>query len=525
MSKVRSLQLIILSMIILSFLFPFIGQASTKNSDNDKRSDRITIQLEAGSNKDEMPSVSFKHDLHTQAVDGKCETCHTEKDKAFIFKFKRTGKKASMDFYHDVCVTCHIEKKAAKEPAGPITAECRACHIEGKSKGTSWEEIKFDKSLHFIHESSELIKGKDDSIKENCNSCHHEYNEKTKEIFYVKGQEESCFYCHKSEKHDDIRPIGEASHDSCVKCHQTFKSQNIAAGPTTCEGCHDKQEQQKIKKIADVPRLKRNQPDIIAITGWEKSSQTTKNYMNAVAFDHKFHEEKAQSCKACHHETLKKCDDCHGTEGGESKGGFVSLEQAMHEKDSTRSCVGCHKEFTKNSDCAGCHFQVRANKDNSESCKTCHSLELTQLAAMEPSKVAKTALKAKSSHYNPVQIDKIPENIVIDILAKEYKPSSFPHRKMVQAIFKRVEKSNMAKAFHIDQAGLCMGCHHNSPKTLEPPKCASCHNKNGPVTDGKSDGRPGLKGAYHGQCITCHEKMQVKTVAATDCAKCHEEKK
>ena len=126
--------------------------------------------------------------------------------------------------------------------------------------------------------------------------------------------------------------------------------------------------------------------------------------------------------------------------------------------------------------------------------------------------------------YTPVKVDKIPETVVIDALSKDYKASSFPHRKVVQAIFQRVEKSDMARAFHTDQAGLCVGCHHNSPKTLEPPKCASCHSKNGPNVDGGSD-RPGLKGAYHGQCITCHQKMEVQVVLATDCVKCHEEKK
>ncbi len=525
MSKVKSFQLMVLAMFVLSILFPFIGQTSTENSDKDKRSDRITIQLEAELGKDEMPAVGFMHDLHTQAVEGKCTACHVEKENAFVFKFKRTNEKASMDLYHDGCVACHIEKKAAQEPAGPITAECRVCHSTDKSKGSSWKEISFDKSLHFIHESSDRIKGMDPLIKDNCSSCHHKYNEKTKETFYVKGEEESCSYCHKSEQTDDIRPISKASHDSCVKCHQTFKGQDIAAGPTTCEGCHDIEKQQKIKKVADVPRLKRSQPDTVAITGWKTGSQMEKNYMPAVAFDHKSHEASAQSCKTCHHETLKKCNDCHGTEGGESKGGFISLGQAMHKQNSARSCVGCHKEFAKSSDCAGCHFQTPANNDNSESCKTCHSLDQKLLKSGKPAEVAQMALKDLSSQYKPVQLDKIPENIVIDVLSKEYKPSSFPHRKMIQAIFLRVEKSDMAKAFHNDQAGLCMGCHHNSPKTLEPPKCASCHSRKGPDTKDGSDGRPGLKGAYHGQCITCHEKMEVKTIAATDCAKCHEEKK
>jgi len=521
MLKVKPFQLIILATIVLSVLFPFLGQSSIERSDDDRRLDRINIDLGAELSKEEMPAVGFLHDLHTQAVDGKCSACHSEKEGSVVFKFKRTVEKASMDLYHNECIGCHVEKKASNEKAGPVAAECRSCHAVEKSKGSSWTKLNFDKSLHFVHESAKGIKSKDTSSKDNCSACHHKYNEKTKEIYYIKGEEESCGYCHKPQTQDSIRPIRKASHDACVTCHQTLKSKNADAGPVTCKGCHDEKEQKKIEKVSDIPRLKRNQPDEVAITGWKKDSQATKNYMNGVAFNHKGHETRTQSCKACHHETLKKCNDCHKPEGGDEKGGFVSLEQAMHNLESNRSCIGCHKELTKNSDCAGCHFQAPAKKENPESCKTCHNLQQKQLKSMDPEAVARMALTDLSKDYQPVKEDNIPENVVIDVLAKEYMPSSFPHRKMVQAITVRVEKSDMAKVFHTDQAGLCMGCHHNSPKTLEPPKCASCHSKNGPGVDG----RPGLKGAYHGQCITCHQKMDVKSVAATDCAKCHEEKK
>ena len=525
MSKIKPFQLIIFAIIVLFFLFPFIGQTTIKKSDDDKRVDHITIQLGAELSKEEMPTVGFLHDLHTQAVEGKCATCHIEKEGSFVFEFKRTTEKASMELYHDECIACHVEKKASSEKAGPLTADCRSCHVAKEPIESSWTKLNFDKSLHFVHENSDRIKTKDTANKGNCSACHHKYNEKTKEIFYLKGEEESCAYCHKSEKQDNIKPIRQASHNACVTCHQTLKSEKTEAGPVTCNGCHDKKEQLKIKKRTDIPRLKRNQPDEVAMTGWQIGGEGTKNYMKGVAFNHKGHETRAESCKVCHHETLKKCNDCHKTDGGDSKGGFVSLEQAMHNPGSDRSCMGCHKTLTKNSDCAGCHFQLPAKKDNSDSCQICHNLPQAQLEIMDSKEVARKALTDLSKEYNRVEEDKIPETVVIDVLANEYMPSQFPHRKMVQAISLRVEKSNMAKVFHTDQAGLCMGCHHNSPKTPEPPKCASCHSKKGPAIGEGLDGRPGLKGAYHGQCITCHQKMDVKSVAATDCVKCHEKKK
>ncbi len=526
MSKVKSFQLLFFAMIVLSFLFPLTGQTSIETSEEgEKRPDRIKIQLGADTAKMEMPAVSFMHDLHTDAVEGQCADCHEKEDNAFVFKFKRTDKKASMEFYHDACIACHVEKKSADEVSGPTAAECRTCHVEKEPYGSSWKEIVFDRSLHFAHESSKQIKGQKPSDTENCSSCHHNANEKTKETFYVKGEESACSYCHKPAEKNDVRTIRQASHDSCVACHQSMKDQKIEAGPVTCNGCHEADQQARIKKLTDIPRLKRNQPDEVALTGWKEGSKDKKAFMNAVAFDHKAHEMKEASCKVCHHETLKKCSDCHKAEGGDIQGGFVSLEQAMHSPGSSQSCVGCHKGKTTKPACAGCHSIAPSAKTDSESCATCHNLPPAKFEGGEPSELAKAAISKNKEAYIRVPVDKIPEIVKIDVLAKDYKASEFPHRKVVQAIFKKVEKSNMANAFHKDQAGLCMGCHHNSPKTLEPPKCASCHSKTGPVIGNGSDGRPGLKGAYHGQCITCHQKMEVASVAATDCVKCHEARK
>lgn len=526
MSKAKAFKLIFFAVIVLSVLFPFVGQTGTKGQDSaknsgEKRPDRLVIRLGAELGKQKMPAVGFLHDLHTKAVDGKCASCHAEKDNAFIFKFKRTDEKASMQLYHDNCIACHSDKKAAGQASGPGAENCRACHSADKTKASSWSQIKFDKSLHAIHEGSLEIKGMAPSDKDNCSRCHHKYNEKTKEIFYVKGEEESCSYCHKDNRQENIRPIREASHDSCVKCHQTLKAKDIKAGPVSCEGCHDAEKQKKIKKLSDIPRIKRNQPDETVITAWKADSSDKTRYMKAVPFNHKGHEKTSETCKTCHHESLKKCRDCHTAEGGDTKGGLVGLEQALHSKNSDRSCIGCHDKSTQGADCAGCHFSKKAGKENQDSCKTCHSISPDQLQPADPALVAKAALLNQSSRYTVVAVDKIPETITIEALSNEYQPSKFPHRKIVQAIFKRVEKSEMAKVFHTDQAGICMGCHHNSPKSLEPPKCVSCHNKKGQGPDG----RPGLKGAYHGQCITCHQKMKVEAVAATDCVKCHEKKK
>jgi len=145
MSKIKPFQLIIFAIIVLFFLFPFIGQTTIKKSDDDKRVDHITIQLGAELSKEEMPTVGFLHDLHTQAVEGKCATCHIEKEGSFVFEFKRTTEKASMELYHDECIACHVEKKASSEKAGPLTADCRSCHVAKEPIESSWTKLNFDK--------------------------------------------------------------------------------------------------------------------------------------------------------------------------------------------------------------------------------------------------------------------------------------------------------------------------------------------------------------------------------------------
>jgi hypothetical protein len=522
MSNVKSLMLLVLAMIALSVLFPFVVLSGVEEDSDQVRADRIIIELDAENSKQEMPAVAFSHDLHTQATEGKCVACHTETEGGFVFKFKRTTAPATMELYHEACFACHAETKSANKKSGPLEAQCRACHVENLETATSWVDIVFTKSLHYIHEKNKTIKSKDPKDQRNCSACHHNANNKSKKIFPAKGEEASCSYCHKPRMQDNVRSLRQASHDSCVRCHQTMIAKDMNAGPVTCEGCHTTEGQKVITVLADVPRLDRNQPDMIAVKAWKDNRADAKNYMAAVPFDHQSHEAAVDSCKVCHHQTLNKCTDCHEADGGTLKGGFVSLSQAMHDKNALQSCVGCHKEITTGLDCAGCHGMMPSDrKKDPESCKLCHAIAPDQLTRANETYMVKEKVNQRRNSYTKVVSDKIPETVKIGILSNEYQPSVFPHKKVMEAIAVRVEKSPLANTFHNDQAGLCMGCHHNSPRTLEPPKCASCHSRN---SDG-ADGMPGLMGAYHGQCIGCHQKMKIERLPATDCVKCHEVKK
>ncbi|SLM30489.1 High-molecular-weight cytochrome c [Desulfamplus magnetovallimortis] len=574
MSKLK-LSLRLMFAYFAAFLaFSFLEQPHLYGEDESLhkgRSDGIVIDLPTSPGGEQMPGVTFYHDLHTKQLNDKekdCSVCHMKEpnEDRFVFKYKRlkdSETETDMAVYHDNCIACHEDVKSKSKKSGPLEAQCRECHNTKDGDISSWQPIVFDKSLHNRHETAKAIvspMGKDEP---NCSACHHGYDEKLDKLFYDRGQEGSCRYCHKDsgsapfetpskiisssnsaqksitlQKASSMR---DASHNSCVNCH--IVEMKKFAGPVNCSGCHDLEEQKKIDKLQVVPRLKREQPDVAMITGWEPAASMESNqsqeeiekiveninqYMKPVVFDHKNHENNTKDCRTCHHDTLKNCKECHTLKGSD-KGGFVNLESAMHDIKSDRSCMGCHEMYKAASDCAGCHAQMpeKSFAQTDSSCAVCHVVDAVESGLQKMDKTAMNAaaealLKAKTDEYQKVANDKIPEKVTIGYIADKYEPSEFPHGKIVKAIEKRIEKSKIANAFHKDGTTLCAGCHHNSLPTEKPQKCISCHGKGDML---KNDGRPGLMGAYHGQCITCHQKMNVETVAATDCNKCHKEKK
>ncbi|MEZ5065368.1 MAG: cytochrome c3 family protein [bacterium] len=96
----------------------------------------------------------------------------------------------------------------------------------------------------------------------------------------------------------------------------------------------------------------------------------------------------------------------------------------------------------------------------------------------------------------------VPGIVILDQLEDLYVPVRFDH-----ATHARMTRFS----------GDCTACHHYSPTDEEPPACRSCH----PVEIQHEDlAQPGLKGAYHRQCLGCHSEWD----ADTKCELCHEKK-
>ena len=481
----------------------------------------------------ERPAVPFLHGAHVDALDerGKdCSACHPSENDRLSPRFKRllssksTGKSDLMDLYHSNCMACHKEMTAEGLKAGP-QEECGHCHRSAFPVRSARQPFGLDKSLHYRHVQS---------LESKCESCHHQYDEAKKSLIHEKGTEESCRYCHSLETVDNRMSMQLASHVGCIDCHRKRLAQSITAGPADCAGCHDPLEQEAIRRISPVPRMDRKQPDLVYVKKQNRDPATSLDTyldpkMALVRFDHKHHEEANASCRVCHHSDLTSCNTCH-TLAGLEKGDGITLEQAMHQIGTDRSCVGCHGELVRDAQCAGCHVLVSEYQpEDTTGCMKCHNgppaEALPPAGSSEelvPEAVALDLPKSPTEGFREADIADIPDRVAIKALVETYEGVDLPHRKIIDSIWGRIKDSRLAGISHGDPGTFCRGCHHNSPSSAKPPRCGSCHSK---VSDENDLLKPGLMAAYHRQCMSCHSEMKVEKPVSTDCTGCHEKRK
>lgn len=514
----------------------------------------------------EMPPAVFRHDRHTEALaaQGKdCTACHEAPQAGRAFVFRATGGKADAEelerLYHEGCIGCHADSQTPR--SAPQDGQCRLCHDAGARFADDADQPRprMGKALHARHAASEALQP-DFAVPEdkgrNCGVCHHVWDPERKALIRAPGKEDNCAACHTAAAEGDRPALKDAVHAACVGCHAdaALKSRIAAAGesrqaggeastslpsapsglgPETCAGCHGPGAP---APSAEGPRLMRGQPDATVLLPTQTPGLTSPDApaasMPPVLFDHKAHEAVTDSCRTCHHVRIENCSVCH-TVPGSKDGNFVSLSSAMHNPDSERSCVGCHRERVETRrECAGCHggFSPAANK---ETCAGCHrEVQGLSPAAVgdgpapdrgERERLARENLPVAS--VPPLPASEVPETVSIGTLSDHFEPAVMPHRKIYEALLKGMGNDALAAAFHAAPTTACAACHHNSPaeSLRHPPRCASCH---GAQADKKPvrDAAPSLKAAYHQQCMACHERMAVKP-APTDCAACHVERK
>jgi octaheme c-type cytochrome (tetrathionate reductase family) len=123
---------------------------------------------------------------------------------------------------------------------------------------------------------------------------------------------------------------------------------------------------------------------------------------------------------------------------------------------------------------------------------------------------------------------------VLGAKSDDYEPVGFSHRihdelvegdcgvchhrySMAEGDRVGVDIRDLHAPMDIKMGGACASCHDDMAKN-PPQSCTRCH---GLPNEADSPARIGLKGAYHRQCIGCHERQLKPASAPTECASCH----
>ena len=135
-----------------------LGGAATAEADG-ARTDLVRISPADGAG--QMPSVTFQHDRHTEALKGQsCDVCHLSDEGRTVFRFKRlqdAPPSALKDLYHEACIGCHRQTVLKGARSGPQEADCRVCHRQ-EAPVSARVAFGLDKSLHQRHKQAELIR-------------------------------------------------------------------------------------------------------------------------------------------------------------------------------------------------------------------------------------------------------------------------------------------------------------------------------------------------------------------------------
>ena len=139
-----------------------------------------------------------------------------------------------------------------------------------------------------------------------------------------------------------------------------------------------------------------------------------------------------------------------------------------------------------------------AARDEGLDCKLCHVCE--HPTASEPCLEREVCPRHQADDGLAAGLG--PDVVILDDLEDLYVPVRFNHA---------------AHAGMVGMSGGCETCHHYTPASSPHPGCAGCH----PADIQHEDlSQPGLKGAYHRQCLSCHSEWDTDT----RCEICHEKK-
>jgi Class III cytochrome C family len=396
-------------------------------------------------------------------VENECAECHV--------RFDRAGQDGR-------CLACH--KDVAQDIRGKrglhgkqSQQTCRSCHTD--HRGREMNIAPLDTKAFDHKQTDYLLKGK--HIGPECKSCHvagKKYRDAPSDCLACHRKDDkhegtlgkACGDCHVEQgwkdtkvDHDKTRfPLtGKHIDAKCDSCHKT-KVYNEA--PTTCIGCHRKEDKHKARYGEKC-----------------ETCHTTRNW-TGITFKHDT--DTRYVLRGKHRET--KCDSCHTGHLYRDKLGTACID--CHRKDDTHKgnlgteCVACHTERTWKEAAKFDHdksrFPLRGGHVKAE-CKSCHTTAQYKDAPSEC-----VACHRKDDKHEGT-LGKACADCHTD---RDWKATRFDHARTRFAL----------KDGHAVPPLKCDSCHRDlrsyRPTAMD---CLSCHRK-----DDKHEGQLGTR------CDSCH---------------------
>ncbi|MBK8739526.1 MAG: cytochrome C [Betaproteobacteria bacterium] len=444
--------------------------------------------------KDVAGDVGAKQGFHGRSKPEPCRTCHTD-HKGRDVKIARFDERAFDHAKTDFLL-------AGAHPR----VECKACHAPGKKFRDA------PGACNDCHRKDDKHKG---SLGVKCADCHTQTAWKETRFDHGKTRFALSF------KHVDV---------ACKDCHKNNIYNNA---PTTCVGCHKKDDKQHRGRLGDKCESCHTTKD------WKESKfQHDRDTKYPLQGKHR-----TAKCETCHaapparEKTPTACVACHKKDDKQHRGRLGDKCESCHMAKDWKESTFQHDRDTKyplqgkhrTAKCESCHAAPPAREKTPTACVACHKKDDKQHQG-------RLGDKCESCHTT-----------------KDWKESKFQHDRDTKYPLRGKHRTAKCETCHTASPGLartpttCAACHkaddkHNGTLGTE---CASCHTERDwkeakydhELSDFKLRGKhrdveckdchrdpKSYKGTPQ-TCIGCHKKDDThKDRYGDKCATCHTEK-
>ncbi len=501
------------------------------------------------------------------AQDRLCLDCHKEVARDLRDRHGLHGRRVAKE----TCRSCHTDHKGRDVNVAPLAekgfdhattgftlagahrkVECRNCHAEGKKRRAA------PATCDGCHRKDDKHKG---TLGPKCLDCHTETT--WKEARFDHATTKFAL----TGKHVDAK---------CKTCH----ADNVYKGaPTTCVGCHRKDDKQHRGRLGDKCEA------CHTAANWKDVSLFSHERDGHFALRGKHH---GARCETCHKsptglvKTPKTCIGCHEADDKHKANlgtacGDCHTEQSWKEakynhelsvfrlrgKHRDVKCKECHRDLQSYrkapQDCLSCHRKDDTHKTRyGDKCESCHTEKSWRDIVFRHDRDTKYALTGKhvpvkcdSCHVGHAYRDKLTADCYachrkddkhLDQLGRRCdechdtvdwkKTARFDHRTsrfplVGRHIATECKLCHLTPAFK-DAKLECIACHvkEDTHKRRLGTDCAACHNARDWKLwdyDHARRARYALDGAHaRAACVACHRLAGDKLPAvANTCASCH----